>query len=287
MRTRKHKQSWLYDRFLFESHKKTMYKIVDKKTGLITYRFKSFFDTPVRLWIDNKSYDVRQHHGHIQEVNLKQLEVPSHTVHNMEDIHYLCLNNKLKEMVLTPLPTFQVPSSLVTFNHDIQQRCPDLSLRLDYAYKLVDNQQGFMYQPDSVILCLRYKHHCISTLWLDFQDTHVEISSVTQKSFRGNKYNILLRALLILTAHEIRGSTTVISNATNPISVWILIKYFYATYDSLFQSYVQNTPITFDLIKSYFRKHHKVSLQINLSEESLTQAMKIYIQMLHRPLICP
>jgi len=125
-----------------------------------------------------------------------------------------------------------INSVLEDLNKKIQNKCPELSLKLDYKYKLTGKITSFYARLETLLLCLYYGVDCISSISLGYngEDT-MYINSCTKEDKRGNKYNKLLRCIIIiicdiLVCNDNRRIMNIISWAANPISAWLLISNF-------------------------------------------------------------
>jgi hypothetical protein len=112
----------------------------------------------------------------------------------------------------------------------LQTKCPNLSLHLDYIYNMHPPNNRFAIRvrnPYLLILCLYNEHGCISSISINFEDESINIDSVTDSNFEGKKYNKLLRCVIILISVLLPQRITLINSTTiNPISAYLLIKYF-------------------------------------------------------------
>ena len=87
----------------------------------------------------------------------------------------------------------------------------------------------------NLILCLYYNENCISSIILIYKDEDtIGIDSNTYNNYQGNKYNTLLRAIVVILSSYIicnsKNISKISSNAINPISAWLLISNFDVTY---------------------------------------------------------
>jgi len=116
---------------------------------------------------------------------------------------------------------------LLEFNTLLKEKCDNLSLHLDYVYnqhppsnRLVSLNKD----PSALILCLYNEYGCISSIIINIVDGIITIHSMTDTVF---EYNKLLRCTVILISlllsEHIKRIT---STAMNPISFYLLIKYF-------------------------------------------------------------
>jgi hypothetical protein len=151
-------------------------------------------------------------------------------------------------------------TAIADLNETIQKRCPDLFLHLDYKKNLPGKIVSYsgVEKPDIAVLCLYTKKiepaECFSSVEFKVEETDeniLYISSKTKQTEENKKYNTLLRACSIVLANKWKFQK-IISNAENPISVWLLTKDYKYETDYDFKSFVRNRKITQELIKEYF-----------------------------------
>lgn len=122
-------------------------------------------------------------------------------------------------------------------NTILKKKCPNLSLHVDYIYNLVaPNDVVRTYGNDFPdlnfpVLCLYNEHGCISSIELEISTAKipkgVTINSKTDTLYENKKYNKLLRCVSLLIMQLISPTITKLTSHTvNPISTYILMKYF-------------------------------------------------------------
>jgi len=154
-----------------------------------------------------------------------------------------------------------IPNTAINaVNETIQKRCPDLFLHLDYKKNLPGKITSYSGpdKPDVATLCLYTRQiepaECVSSVEFKVEETDeniLYISSKTKQTEENKKYNTLLRACSIVLANQ-WNFKKIISNAENPISVWLLTKDYKFETDYEFKSFVRNRKIRPELIKEYF-----------------------------------
>ena len=139
-------------------------------------------------------------------------------------IKYFNKCGKDNEMDLTT-----AQEKLAELNKTLQNKCPELSLNLNYTYNLTGDISSYSNVPEFLILCLYSGNNCVSSIQIIPKKASktVEIRSRTDKNYEGKKYNKLLRSVVIilsslLNIHEIHSA------AENIISALLLLKYFNA-----------------------------------------------------------
>jgi hypothetical protein len=158
-------------------------------------------------------------------------------------------NKLFNSLKIATLPVFQFDDyldfsgtkrKLEELNGALQNKCPNLSLHLDYVYNMDfpnNTVRSFNNIPHlgDPLLCLYNDDGCISSITLDNTmiynsneqkyDT-IYISSKTDKLYENKKYNKLLRSVAILLSNLISPDITrVFSYTINPVSTYILMKY--------------------------------------------------------------
>ena len=126
---------------------------------------------------------------------------------------------------------FRAKETIKELNELLKLKCSNLSLNLDYVYKLKGTIAIYT-EPadvDTLILCLYNNNNCVSSIELGLDlDGNLHINSKTISEFEGKKYNKLLRGVVIIIASLIDGIQLLVSDAMNPISAWLLFTYYNA-----------------------------------------------------------
>jgi hypothetical protein len=110
------------------------------------------------------------------------------------------------------------------------------------------------------IICLNHKIskvsvcECVSSISckINSVDNSVEFSSKTNEIYEKKKYNLILRSALIMLCPYItynRGKSinSIVSNAINPISIYLMVKYFNA-YNTRLVAYMNENGITNEML---------------------------------------
>jgi len=130
-----------------------------------------------------------------------------------------------------PIDLSYAKDYLNDLNNVLKTKCPNLELEFDYMYNLNCRKINSSIGIQNLILCLNNNEGCISFIVLNIneKDRSVEISSNTDKIYENKKYNKLLRAVIIMLVYCLNiDMDYIISNAVNPISAYLLVKYFKA-----------------------------------------------------------
>jgi hypothetical protein len=115
----------------------------------------------------------------------------------------------------------------------ILKRCekdnfPLLGLSLDYVKEMNLEKKiiSFSYlDPDRLLLCLNYQTGCLASIGLEQNGDSIEIFSKTDPEIEGKKFNTLLRCVVMIIAPFL-GVKKIVSNAIDPVSAYLLCRYF-------------------------------------------------------------
>jgi len=136
-----------------------------------------------------------------------------------------------------------IEKRLEILNSNLQKKCPNMKFVFDNYYNLEgDLSTLYDLSMDCYTLCLYYKENCISSIMVDLTnnkfnsnsnidtDYGFEIYSNTNTDYGNNKFNKLLRCVIIIICYGFVCNDTklthLISQPVNPISSWLLISNF-------------------------------------------------------------
>lgn len=179
-------------------------------------------------------------------------------------------------------------SKLLQLNSTLKKKCKGvLSISIYSGVELTSDIVNMSYDKNSqmdFIICLNYRRECISSISckINLENHYIEFSSKTQEIYEGNKYNLLLRSALILLVPYIKYNdnqsiNSIISRAINPISIYLMVKYFYAVNDKL-TSYMNENNLTNDTLKYNNAEefYNNVDLEDEIDDEDEeTMAMRL------------
>ena len=184
-------------------------------------------------------------------------------------------------------------SYLLNINNKIRSLCGN-QLEVVIYNDITQNPTMSLYDNDAnpdFIICLNYtslriEKDCISSISCKINDDYsLEFSSKTNSIHEGNKYNLLLRSVLIILCphikikihdtHKYKSITNIISRAINPISIYLLAKYFHAE-NELLTDYMNANDLeydhlTFDNITDFYEN---VDPMMDLDDEAMDTYMK-------------
>ena len=182
---------------------------------------------------------------------------------------------------------FRAKEKIKELNALLKVKCSNLSLNLDYIYKLTGTISTYTNPSDvnTLVLCLYNNNNCVSSIELnEDEDGNIAIQTKTESTFGGKKYNKLLTGVAILIASLIDGVERVVSDAINPISAWILISSYNGViphntnqsfYD--FLSTKEDKTITQKLLREFNDQDDKLNFRLDLfTELNETNVRKAY-----------
>jgi DNA-binding XRE family transcriptional regulator len=151
---------------------------------------------------------------------------------------------------------------------------------INYAYKMNNVIFYSEEEPSSLMMCLRIGEKCVSSIELVLEDNEdltydIKIDSRTLKEYEGNKFNQVLRLIIMIIAQffPVRISN-IHSLAINPISAHLMIKLFKDNeFDETFTKYINKrniTEINYKVIDKYINsaKHMKTDSKEEYEEET-------------------
>jgi hypothetical protein len=177
-------------------------------------------------------------------------------------------------------------------NAVLKQVCPAFYLNIDYITAFPENSDASLYYDiyvnayicPKIILCLftgRTKKKCVSSITFNrISDDEMSISSRTDVSYEGRKFNILLRAVAIIVSQLIMQTTQIVtSNAENVISAFIMIKWFNAVSDRVA---ILPSDQLYDTLASYFTTNARLETHVHLNEDNTANATRVFHETIKR-----
>jgi len=159
-------------------------------------------------------------------------------------------------------------------------KCNNFKITIDYVFQMKDIHEIASYSLNSttLLLCIidENTNNCVASLVIDYNtynSNEISFNSETKSEYKGNKLNKLLRAVLIIISKKLYPSArNVLSLAVNPISAYLMIKYFNANHDG-------KTPldVTFNGLMEYF-KTNSVGLTciVELNDANIKNARDVF-----------
>jgi len=126
--------------------------------------------------------------------------------------------------------------------------------------------------PKTLLLCIFRNNICVSSMIIDYYNGAIEIFSRTKRGHDGNKLNKLLRAVIIIIGKNIQTDAAYIrSEAANPISAYLMVKYFNAEDPG---GKVEFS--TYEEFRKYAEKHGNLMVTVNLNDANIENAKKVF-----------
>jgi hypothetical protein len=189
--------------------------------------------------------------------------------------------------------------SLKIIEQRLMEKCPEMSLSLNYQYNLPGEIYSYYNRPFYLLLCLYFNGDCISSISIHIHRIIgniiiLEISSQTKETYENRKYNKLLRAVLIMIMDDIKIQNTTIaylySNAETPISAWLLHNSFNGEIQND-DFNASNKIVTYKMIEDYISSTRNIEILIDLyDKETISKATRVFDELLSnefdKQLIC-
>lgn len=126
--------------------------------------------------------------------------------------------------------------------------------------------------PKTLLLCVFRNNICASSIIIDYYNGAIEIFSRTKRGHNGNKLNKLLRAVIIIIARTINTDAAYIrSEAANPISAYLMVKYFNAE-----DAGGKIEFSTYEEFRKYAEKHDNLMVTVALNDANIENAKKVF-----------
>jgi hypothetical protein len=223
----------------------------------------------------------------------------SRTTNSFLSKDIIILESCRKEIDLT-----KAQEKIKELNIELRKKCPDLFLKIAPYYDFLQPMYRYGYLIDiavsgrnyeTLILALCNEKECISTIEILINSSSGEISinSKTDPKHEGNKYNKLLRCVLIIVALEIKGFDSLQSASFNPISAWLLQKYSNASIKpgDKFEEYLKNENVSLgdidqSFIKNYYKGNKKIDLIIPINEKNALKSQTEFQKIIASEIRC-
>lgn len=171
----------------------------------------------------------------------------------------------------------KINKQLAEFNK--KQKC-DYKIDINYFYRMDKNAEVTAHHtlyPKTLLLYAFRNNMCVSSMIIDYYNGAIEIFSRTKRGHNGNKLNKLLRAVIIIIARTINPDAAYIkSEAANPISAYLMVKYFNAEDPG---GKVEFS--TYEEFRKYAEKHGNLMVTVDLNDANIENAKKIFDKILN------
>jgi len=156
----------------------------------------------------------------------------------------------------------------------------DYKIDINYFYKMDKNAEVTAHHtlyPKTLLLCIFRNNICVSSMIIDYYGGAIEIFSRTKRGHDGNKLNKLLRAVIIIIGKNIHTDAAYIrSEAANPISAYLMVKYFNA--EDLGGKVEFST---YEEFRKYAEKHGNLMITVTLNDANIENAKKVFDKILN------
>lgn len=171
----------------------------------------------------------------------------------------------------------KINKQLAEFNK--KKRC-DYKIDINYFYQMDKNAEVTAHHtlyPKTLLLCAFRNNICVSSMIIDYYNGAIEIFSRTKRGHNGNKLNKLLRAVIIIIARTIHPNAAHIrSEAANPISAYLMVKYFNAE-----DAGGKVVFSTYDEFRKYAEKHGNLMVTVDLNHANIENAKLVFDKILN------
>lgn len=196
-------------------------------------------------------------------------------------------------------------NELIRLNSLLKTKCPELELVLNTKSNLSNLYiESYTKSKNVVLLCLYYNTTCISNIEFIINETNnpydLTINSKTLDSYQNKKYNKLLRCVAIYLSCfmtiDNEHFKTIISQGVNPITIWLMISYFNATYqnnsyNNNFIHYFKDKPIGITELEKYFElydpNHYEgILLSVDITDSELGNKYMVLFEKIMHEISC-
>ena len=182
-------------------------------------------------------------------------------------------------------------------NTDLHKTCPSFYLNLDYITAFPEHSDASLYFDiyvnsyicPKMILCLFTEvnkiQKCVSSITFNrTSDDVMSINSKTDVSYGGRKFNILLRAVaIIISKHIMQTTETLVSNAENVISAFIMLKWFNAMkLNAVNQRVRMPHDDLFNTLTRYFQTNQRMETHVELNDVNTANALTVFHETIQR-----
>jgi hypothetical protein len=123
-------------------------------------------------------------------------------------------------------------------NLNRELNCLNYRINLDYPNELQTNAKiySYMISTENLLLCVFEGNTCVASMQIYIDENKISVDSYTSPNKERSNLNKLLRSISILLSKKISNIEYFVSQAVNPTSAYLLIKYFGAS------PYIPNEP---------------------------------------------
>jgi len=156
----------------------------------------------------------------------------------------------------------------------------DYKIDINYFYKIDKTAKVSAHHrvyPKNLVMCVFSNNICVSSMIIDYYNGAIEIFSRTKRGHKGDKLNKLLRAVIIIIGKDIHKDAKYIrSEAGNPISAYLMVKYFNAE-----DAGGKVEFSTYEEFSKYAEKHGNLMVTVDLNETNIENAKTVFDKILN------
>mgnify|MGYP001401874236 CR=1 FL=1 len=227
------------------------------------------------------------------DLSLKLLEIKNRINHRIEEFEFItnlnCINFINLDKAINTIERLNLKlhkyctnkqKNTISLNTLFNIENPNYILKA-FDVSKIDTVVGITF-PYQLLLCYFNKNNCISQIQLTIENddsiygTVLAIDSNTKSAYEGLKINRLLRAIAIIIAKNIDDKIQAIkSNAINPISLYLLAKYYNAqVYNSATNKIEKefDSQTTYQKAQEYIKIHGGAIVYVELSPKNISNA---------------
>jgi hypothetical protein len=160
-----------------------------------------------------------------------------------------------------------------------KQKC-DYKIDINYFYKIDKTAKVSAHHrvyPKTLVMCAFSNNICVSSMIIDYYNGAIEIFSRTKRGHKGDKLNKLLRAVIIIIGKDIHKDTKYIrSEAGNPISAYLMVKYFNAE-----DAGGKVEFSTYEEFRKNAENHGNLMITVDLNDTNIENAKTVFDKILN------
>jgi hypothetical protein len=218
-------------------NRQNVWRITDPITRMYTYIYIMPNINYLLVKTDDLTHvlKINEDAPELSEENLNEINQSINTLSIRKNINtkYNIARFAFPKIYKPPFDLSLAKQKILELNHIIRSKCGEaLSLNIDYVYDThAPNNYISAYNTlpplNNIILCLYNDRGCISSITCVIDSNTLTICSGTDVPYREKKYNGMLRGAIIILAPLIDPTLVAVqSDAINPISAYLLIKYY-------------------------------------------------------------
>jgi hypothetical protein len=158
--------------------------------------------------------------------------------------------------------------------------CINFEISINYGFQMEKNTEisAFSFESKHLLLCIFSDNSCISSLSITYENRKLIFESRTKKEHEGNKLNKLLIAVVIIIAKQLYpDAVCVFAAAINPISSYLMIKYFNAKICDEYANEISTDVLnTYTEHERYIESNGGMYTKVDLTLDNEKTAMDVF-----------